>query len=41
LASVPVADAERLVAALHAAGVSAAAVVGRVEGAGKGQIAVI
>src|SRR5207248_10233183 len=41
LASVPAADADRLVRALHAAGVSAAAVVGRIEGVGKGRIAVI
>jgi selenide, water dikinase len=41
LASVPAADADRLVAALHAARVSAAAVVGRVEAAGGGRITVI
>jgi selenide,water dikinase len=41
LASVPAADADRLVTALHTAGVSAAAVLGRIEGAGKGQITVI
>jgi selenide,water dikinase len=40
LASVPAGDAERLVAALHAAGVRDAAVVGRVEAAGSGRIAV-
>jgi selenide,water dikinase len=41
LASVPAADADRLVKALHAAGVSAAAVVGRIETAGKGRIEVV
>ncbi|HEY1375178.1 MAG TPA: selenide, water dikinase SelD [Gemmataceae bacterium] len=40
LASVPAGDAGRLVAALHAAGVKDAAVVGRVEAAGKGRIEV-
>jgi selenide,water dikinase len=41
LASVSSADAERLVAALRAAGVGDATVVGRVERTGKGQIAVV
>src|SRR4051812_20100454 len=40
LASVPAADADRLVAALHQAGVRDAAVIGRVEAAGNGRIAV-
>src|SRR3954470_15857580 len=37
LASVPAADAEGLVAALHAAGVTAAAVIGRIEASGTGR----
>ncbi len=40
LASVPAADADRLVRALYAAGVRDAAVVGQVEGPGKGRIEV-
>jgi selenide,water dikinase len=40
LASVPAADAERLVRAMSDAGVNAATVIGRIEGTGKGQITV-
>src|SRR4051812_16782682 len=40
LASVPAADADRLVRALHEAGATTAAVIGRIEATGKGRIEV-